>query len=268
MKIYASALSDKGPFREKNEDYFCVEKNAGLLMVADGIGGSLAGEVASRMAIEVVRDFITDEESPSQKKISSSGEHSESAMKLAEGVKLANRVIFDTSENNSSYHGMGTTLTAALIKEDRLSVVHAGDSRSYLFRAGCLQQLTDDHSLVAEQVRLGMITEEEAERSSIKNVITRSVGASPELEVDINEINLADGDILMLCSDGISGVLTNEEIAAHIMAAKKAEDLCQKLVNSATTAGSRDNMTVVAAYIFKDAFSHLFNSLASVVRRK
>jgi len=268
VKIYASALSDKGPYREKNEDYFCLDKEAGLLIVADGIGGSLAGEVASRMAVEVVRDFISGKPLPSpQETEKGTQDHSQAAMLLDEGVKLANRSIFDTSENNASYRGMGTTLTAALIRDDRLSLVHAGDSRAYLIRAGCIQQLTDDHSLVAEQVRLGLISEEEAERSMIKNVITRSVGAAPELETDINEINVADGDILILCSDGISGALTNDEIGALAQSARKAEDLCRKLVSSATAAGSRDNMTVVAAYLFKDAFSHLFNSIASVVRR-
>lgn len=268
MKIYASALSDKGPFREKNEDYFCVEKGDGLLIVADGIGGSLAGEVASRMATEVTRDFICDKERLYTKNIGNTDTYSTRAMLLAEGVKQANSAVFETSQNNSSYSGMGTTLTAALISDDRLSIVHVGDSRAYLIRAGCVQQLTDDHSLVAEQVRLGMISEEEAERSAIKNVITRSIGAGPEVEADINEINLADGDILILCSDGISSVLSNDEIAAHANKAWKAEDLCQKLVSSAIAAGSRDNMTVVAAYLFKDAISHLFNSIASCVRRK
>lgn len=266
MKIYASALSDKGPFREKNEDSFCLEKDSGLFIVADGIGGSLAGEVASMMAVETIRDYILENPSPAEM-TSPDQEYSEKALMLAEAVKLANRVIYETSEKNASYRGMGTTLTAALISNDRLSVVHAGDSRAYLVRASCIQQLTDDHSLVADQVRLGLITEEEAEHSAIKNVITRSLGAGPELETDISEINLADRDILILCSDGISSVLTNDEIAAHAIQSRNAEHLCKNLINSATAAGSRDNMTVVAAFIFKDAISHLFNSIATCVRR-
>ncbi|MDH3975484.1 MAG: Stp1/IreP family PP2C-type Ser/Thr phosphatase [Deltaproteobacteria bacterium] len=267
MKIYASALSDKGPFREKNEDYFCVEKAPALFIVADGIGGSLAGEVASRMAVEVVRDFVAEKEGDFRD-LNSGDEHSVCATTLAEGVKLANSAIFDISQNNASYRGMGTTLTSALIFNERLSVVHVGDSRAYLIRAGCIQQLTDDHSLVAEQIRLGLITEEDAEHSTIKNVITRSIGANPEVEADINEINMADGDIVILCSDGISSALTNDEIAAYGKNAKNAEDLCRTLVNSAIAAGSRDNMTVVAVYIYKDAISHLFNSIASCVRRQ
>ena len=268
MRINTSTLSDKGPFREKNEDYFCAEKESGLFIVADGIGGSLAGEIASRMAVEVVKDYISSHKKPSLKQVNANSKYSQKTELLAEAVKLANKSIFDTSKNNASYHGMGTTLTAAFINDERLSIAHVGDSRAYLFRAGSLQQLTNDHSLVADQVRLGLISEKEANSSTIKHVITRSLGARSELEVDVSEISLADGDRLILCSDGISSVLSDNEISALAINVRKTEDFCEKLITSSTDAGSRDNMTAVVADIFKGTFSHLFNNIAGYMGRK
>lgn len=268
MKIQTSALSDKGSFREKNEDYFCAEKESGLYIVADGIGGSLAGEVASRMAVEVVRDFIANNKQPSSDKGNNTSKYSEKTLLLTEAVKLANKSIFDTSKNNTSYRGMGTTITAAIIDSNRLSIAHAGDSRAYLFRAGSIQQLTNDHSLVADQVRLGLISEKEANSSAIKNVITRSLGARSEVEVDVSEISLADGDRLILCSDGITSVLSDRKIAALATNARKTEYFCEKLITSSSEAGSRDNMTAVVVDIFKSSFSHLFNNIAGYMRRK
>ena len=268
MKVNASFVTDKGPVREKNEDYYCVDEELGLFAVADGIGGHMAGEVASRMAIEVIRDFILNESDyQTYKSKDFCDEYSEESNLAAEAVRRANKAIHETSKNNSSYRGMGTTLTAALIRGDRLNIAHVGDSRAYLVRTSCIEQITNDHSLVAEQVKSGLISEEEAKNSKIKNVITRSLGNFPEVEVDMEEITIADGDIIILCSDGITSVISDEDILACASASSDTATLCKTLVSKATKAGCTDNMTVVALHIHKNVFSYLYHFTNDWFRR-
>ena len=268
MKIIASFVTDKGPVREKNEDYFCVDDSLGLFAVADGIGGHMAGEIASRMAIEVIKDFIANEEKyQGDKSEDYRDDYSRESNLTAEAVRIANRAIYETSQNNSSYRGMGTTLTAALIHGDRLSIAHVGDSRAYLIRTSCIEQITDDHSLVAEQVKMGLISEEEARDSGIKNVITRSLGNFPDVEVDMEEISIADGDTIILCSDGITSVVSDDDILSTASSSNQPETLCKMLVRKAADAGCTDNMTVVALHIYKDSFSYLYHFTTDWFRR-
>jgi len=268
MKTIASFVTDKGPVREKNEDYFCVDEGLGLFAVADGIGGHMAGEVASRMAVEVIKDFIANEDKYQLDATENyRDDYSQEANLAAEAVRRANKAIYETSQNNSSYRGMGTTLTAALIRGDRLSIAHVGDSRAYLIRTSCIEQITDDHSLVAEQVKMGLLSEEEARNSDIKNVITRSLGNSPDVEVDMEEITIADGDTIILCSDGITSVVSDSDILSTASSSSHPETLCKTLVRKATDAGCTDNMTVVALHIYKDSFSYLYHFTTDWFRR-
>lgn len=268
MKIISSAITDKGPVRKINEDFFCADESLGLFAVADGMGGHLAGEVASKMAIEVMKDYITTNDGAERPRIGEyMSEYSKASNMAAESVRLADRVIFDNSKNNPSYSRMGTTLTAALLQNDRFSIVHVGDSRAYLIRAGCIEQITNDHSFVAEQVKIGLLTEEEAKRSDIKNVITRALGINPDVEVDIEELSLVDGDKIVLCTDGITSVVSDKEILSSALSAKGSENLCKKLLAIANERGSTDNMTVVALYLYKDLFSYISKTIFGRFRR-
>ncbi len=268
MKVVASAMTDKGPVREVNEDFCCADEALGLFAVADGMGGHMAGEVASKMAIEVVRDFIAakggDDRQPLGEYLK---EYSRVSNTAADAARLANSVIYDASKSNPSYGRMGTTLTAAVLRDNRFSLVHAGDSRAYLVRAGCIEQLTDDHSVVAEQVKMGLLTEEDAKHSDIKNVITRALGINPHIDVDIEELAIADGDRIVLCTDGITSVVSDGEILSSVLSSRGANALCKSLLTLANERGSRDNMTVVAVYLYRDLFSYLTNNIFSGFRR-
>ncbi len=245
MKYLAGAYSDKGITRSNNEDFFCVHEKTGLLAVADGMGGHASGEVASRMLIEVLSDYINSKEAAS----------SDTAL-LAAAIKMANSTVYGTSQDKVSCNGMGSTLVAALIKENRLSIAHVGDSRIYLIRAGCIEQLTDDHSLISEQLREGLISEEDAKKSSVKNVITRSVGVAQEVEAEFSEMTISDGDTLILCSDGLTSMLSDKEILSASLEGSCPLDLSRRLVDLANEAGGSDNITVVAAYIYNSELSY------------
>lgn len=249
MKILAHGLSDKGLSRTNNEDSFYVNEDLGLLVVADGMGGHSAGEVASRMAVEALSGYI--------RKSCAGGEplfgppdsgRSGASNRLVSGIRFANRVVCEAAKNDPSWKGMGTTIVAALVDGNRVSIAHAGDSRAYLVRSGKISQLTDDHSVVAEQVRLGLLSKEEAEVSEKRNLITRALGSDEALEVDVTEIDLMDGDRLLLCSDGLSTMVADDEVLMIIASDNAPESACARLVEVANNNGGRDNITAVAAY--------------------
>lgn len=256
MKYLAGGHSDKGITRLKNEDFFYVDEKSGFVAVADGMGGHASGELASKMTIEVLSDYINSGEASSSDTVT-----------LAAAIKMANSTVYGTSQDNVSHRGMGSTLVAALIKEDRLSIAHVGDSRIYLIRAGCIEQLTDDHSLISEQLREGLISEEDAKSSTIKNVITRSVGVAQEVEADFSEMAIADGDILILCSDGLTSMLEDNEILSVALEHKCPSRLSKRLVALANEAGGSDNITVVAVYIYKSGLSYYTRQIKKLFGR-
>ncbi len=267
MKIVAKAITDKGPFREKNEDYFCLNENLGLYIVADGMGGHMAGEVASRMTVEVMKDFIESKDTDSRESLGEDIEDYSKETNLAvEAVRQANRAVHETALNNLTYKGMGTTVTSALIKDNKLSIAHVGDSRAYLVRAGCIEQITNDHSLVWEQLKAGLITEEEAKHSKLSNIVTRSIGVDKDVNIDVEEISLAHGDRLILCTDGITSVLSDDDILSSTLSSNVPDLLCKKLIDQAMERGCRDNMTVLSAYIYNSMLSHLFSTLSNCFR--
>lgn len=248
MKIEcrAAGLTDRGMVREGNEDSILLADDLGLYAVADGMGGHNAGEVASRMAMDVIRDYIT--------RTSRGGEvllgghdhaYSDAANRLASGIKLANRVIFESASNSASWRSMGTTIVAALIDGEQVSIAHAGDSRAYLVRGNEIRPLTNDHSLVAEQVRQGLLSKEEAEKSTRKNVITRALGAAADIEIDLCDLAVEDGDRMLLCSDGLSNMIADQGIAAIVRGFREPEEICTKLVEEANRCGGRDNISAV-----------------------
>ena len=249
MKIVAHGLSDKGLSRNRNEDSFFADKDLELFVVADGMGGHSAGDVASRIAVEALSGYIRKSRTGIEPLIGSSDSgRSAASNRLVSGIRLANQVVCEAAKNNASWQGMGTTIVAALVDGDRASIAHAGDSRAYLVRSGTISQLTDDHSVVAERVRKGLMSKEEAEGSGIRNLVTRALGHDEALEVDVTEIDIMDGDRLLLCSDGLTTMVA-DDVALMILASDHApESACRRLVDEANNNGGMDNITVVAAF--------------------
>ena len=222
-------LSDTGRQRRANEDAFFAR--APLFVVADGMGGAQAGEVASATAIEILSQGLGDGESTEQR--------------LSATVQEANAQIYALSVADDERAGMGTTVTAAYIGENDITLVHVGDSRCYRWRDGTLERLTDDHSLVEEMVRQGQLTEEQALDHPQRSIITRALGPEAVVEPDSQTVNARDGDVLLLCSDGLSTMISDDQIAAVLAGEEKLTDAARGLVRAANDAGGRDNITVV-----------------------
>ena len=220
--------SDLGRQRRGNEDSFFVRSP--LFVVADGMGGAQAGEVASRMAVEAFDPGLPDGPTPQV---------------LATLIEEANRRIHRTSVEDEGRQGMGTTVTAAYVGEADVTIAHVGDSRAYLLRRGELTRLTQDHSLVGELVARGKLTEEQAETHPQRNVITRSVGPEPEVQVDTETYPAQAGDVFLVCSDGLTTMVPERLLASVLTDAPSLSDAGRRLISAANEAGGRDNITVV-----------------------
>jgi protein phosphatase len=227
--VEKAARSDVGRQRQGNEDSF-LERSP-LFAVADGMGGARAGEVASRIAVEQF-DVDDDAENPPEEQ-------------LAEVARGANRKIHKMAQEDSAYAGMGTTFTAALVTGKEIAIGHVGDSRLYRFRDGDLERLTHDHSLVEEFVRQGKLTPEEAEVHPQRSIITRALGPEPEVEVDTYTHSGRDGDVYLLNSDGLTGMINEEQVAEILRDRESLEDAAEKLIAAANENGGKDNITVV-----------------------
>jgi PPM family protein phosphatase len=225
-----AALTDAGRKRRRNEDSFVAEPP--LFAVADGMGGAQAGEVASRLAVAAFREFHeADELDPEQR--------------LEAIIQEANRRIFERAQADSHASGMGTTITASLVGEEQLSIGHVGDSRAYRIRGGVLEQLTEDHSLVADLVRSGRLSPEEADMHPQRSVITRALGTDPEVDVDTFTVGVETDDVFLLCSDGLTTMVEDDRILAVVRNAKSLEHAARSLVKEANRRGGEDNVTVV-----------------------
>lgn len=233
MRIEVGVATDIGKVREGNEDAYLVEPP--LYAIADGMGGHLGGEVASRLALETVEDLFQRGKGT-----------------LADQIREANRAVFRRSNDDRKVAGMGTTLTAALLDGDEIRLAHVGDSRAYLVRGGTVRRLTEDHTLVNRMIKAGEITPDEAEVHPHRNVLTRSVGTYADVEVEEHDIGLLDGDRLLLCSDGLTDMVTEDQIAAILEATPSPQDAVDRLVRAANRAGGVDNITVVVLDVHDD----------------
>jgi protein phosphatase len=251
VQIVSGGVTDVGRVRTNNEDCFRIVTPLHLFVLSDGMGGEAHGEVASALAVETVVQHCVDGENNTA--VTLYGEQqpgwSDKTQRLSSAVHLANKKIFESAHEHPEQEGMGATLTAAWIDGSRLSIAHVGDSRAYLLRGGSLQQLTCDHSLVAEQVRQGILTPSEAEQSEMQSVLLRALGSQPEIQIDAEEHVLTARDILLLCSDGLTRMLIEPEIAATLQAEPIAMRAAQKLVELANDRGGADNITVVVVRI-------------------
>jgi serine/threonine protein phosphatase PrpC len=262
LKLLIGAKTDLGMVRQNNEDNLLVTESEGLLLVADGMGGHASGEVASKIAVDVIKEYFDGTKAGRQLQVGEyEDEFSEATNRIGSAIRLANQAIYEAAQGSPALHGMGTTVAAVLMSGESLSVAHVGDSRVYLIRAGSMQQLTDDHSLVAEQVKRDLISKEEAKESEMKNILTRALGVVAEVEVDLDEMTLSPGDILVLCSDGLSNMVPDEDILSVVTTTKDPVVACENLVNMANANGGKDNVTVIVARTEdKEAwFQRLFN---------
>lgn len=228
-----AAHSEIGRVRDHNEDAVLAEPP--LFVVADGLGGHEAGEVASALAVETLRDHAPRRPDPKA---------------LARAVRAANREVIRAAREGIGKQGMGTTLTAAIVEGTRIAIAHVGDSRAYLLRDGTIRQLTEDHSMVADMVRRGTITEEESRYHPNRSVITRALGTDPNMVADTYEVEAEPGDILLLASDGLTGMVEDPDIAAIV--ARTEDDLTQaarSLADAANAAGGHDNISAVLVRI-------------------
>lgn len=255
VRVVCGGASDIGRLRSNNEDCYRVVEPMHLFVVSDGMGGEAHGEVASALAVETVVTHCTEGESNPATTLYGDPQPGlgEKTRRLASAVHLANRRIFESAGQHPEQRGMGATITTAWIDGGKLSIAHVGDSRAYLLRSGTLQQLTNDHSLVAEQVRRGILTAAEADQSEMQSVLLRALGTHEQVEVEAGENALFPGDILLLCSDGLTRMVTEPEIAGTLQVETNAQKAADKLIELANDNGGADNVTVVVVRLQKDS---------------
>lgn len=243
MKV--ACLTDIGRARDINEDScFCRQFANGwdLVIIADGMGGHNAGEVASKIAVQTIVDCVG-------KRMSSEIDKVEMEQILRNAIEQANVNIYDESLKDVNCSGMGTTVTMAVISQNCIIIGHVGDSRAYIYRSGTLSQITDDHSLVAELVKNGTITEDEAQHHPQKNVITRALGAKDKVDIDVIKLDMESPGILLICSDGLSNMLSDDEITGIISGNCDVSKTARNLIDAANCAGGLDNITVAVAEV-------------------
>jgi len=241
------ARSDTGQVRKNNEDSFAMSSALNLFIVSDGMGGLASGEVASRLAVDTVLKHCGESDVNSAYALVGQPIEgvSEASNRLVSAVRLANQVIQRAARENAAHHGMGATIAAVRCEGERMSVAHAGDSRVYRLRDGRLEQLTQDHSLVAEQVRQGGMTEREASDSNLQNVLVRALGIDADVDPDVSEELVMGGDTILLCTDGLTREVSDDQIATVLSETKDAQQAADKLVDLANLAGGRDNITAI-----------------------
>lgn len=251
MNFRAYGLTDIGRKRKHNEDAFVIDLSEGLFVVADGMGGHAAGEVAARIAVDTIEEFITD---TSQKMESTwpfqyNHQWRFNSNRLAVAVEKANERVISAVAKQPSLKGMGTTLVGGILNGSGMSLAHVGDSRAYRRRGGELRRLTDDHSWVHEQIVTGILTEEEAKSHPLKNVVTRALGGGPTVLPELQELDLQPGDQYLFCSDGLTTMLSDEEIAQVLGSHGDPEATCRDLIERANEKGGLDNITTIVVEV-------------------
>ena len=254
-KIQFAEITDTGKVREHNEDAIGSNAEIGLMVLADGMGGYNAGEVASGIAVQTISELATEgamrEERNEQDPTTGMMRQT---IVLRDAVARANKIIFQTAQSQTHCEGMGTTLVAAIFYDDKVSIAHVGDSRAYRLRGDKFEQLTLDHSLLQELVDRGFYSEEEAQRSTNRNYVTRALGVEPAVEVEVQEYDVLPDDIYLLCSDGLPDMVEDEDIHLTISTFNASLDVVgQQLVQLTNDHGGRDNVSVMLAQIM-DSF--------------
>jgi PPM family protein phosphatase len=249
LKVEAAARTDVGLVRHDNQDSFGINTELSLYLVCDGMGGAAGGQIASDLAVKTFLAIARQEIEAAQNQTNS---HSPEITRLAlrRAVAAANRAVNARAEWDIGYRGMGSTLVGARLTGDRLTVINVGDSRAYLVRDGHAVQLTEDHSFVAEQVRLGMMDAAEAATSPMQSVITRAIGVEADVHPDLYETTLQPGDTLLLTSDGLTRHLSTLELGEVLSSTHNAEEACTHLIELANQRGGSDNITCIVVRVW------------------
>jgi serine/threonine protein phosphatase PrpC len=248
LKLRYSVASDPGRVRKNNEDAFLADPAVGIFAVADGMGGHAAGEIASRVALNTLQEALVKgsqskeaEFSPNQTAVLSPP-----SSLLVSGIRSANLAVFQSSTEKEEYRGMGTTLVAVYFGDSNPAVAHVGDSRLYRIRSRKIEQFTEDHSVVWEKYREGLLPKEALSASPLKNIVTRALGMNPTVDVDVQELEVQKGDQLLLCSDGLSDLVRDDELLQTVEEVSGELDQgCRRLVQMANQRGGKDNITVL-----------------------
>jgi protein phosphatase len=250
LRVKACGLSDVGLTRVHNEDYFEIDPEHRLYIVADGMGGHSHGEVAAQLAVNAIRDFVhktADQDTTWPFGMDNRLERHTNLLKMA--IRIAHDSVLRAISKDGSLYGMGTTVVGLLLAGNVAAVAHVGDSRAYRLRNGRLDQLTQDHTWVNEQVVAGFLSKEQARSHPLKNVVTRALGGESDVLVDVREIEVRAGDIYLLCSDGLTGMLSDADIRDRLSLNGSLHEICRKLVNDSNARGGIDNVTVVVLAI-------------------
>ncbi len=247
-------ISDVGQVRAHNEDYVSWEEDAGLVVLADGMGGAKAGEVASELAVKTMMNDVTPRLNDVKTELTEVDEegYTEASKIIGAALNTANKTVFQVAKSQPQYSGMGTTVVGVIFYDNAMSIAYVGDSRLYRLRKGNLAQITDDHTMVNELVRRGFYTLEQARTAVNKNVLTRAVGVGDEVEIDVLEEATTVGDIYLFCSDGLSDMVDDKQIAEILGdGSGDIDELNAALVAAANENGGKDNVSVILAKVVK-----------------
>ena len=250
-KIDFVEITDTGRVRDHNEDAIGSDPDIGLMVLADGMGGYNAGEVASGIAVQIVSELATEgADRENRDEIDAHSGLMRQSIVLRDAVYRANKIIFQTAQSQTHCEGMGTTIVACMFYDNKVSIAHVGDSRAYRLRGGSFEQLTMDHSLLQELVDRGFYSAEEAQRSTNRNYVTRALGVEPTVEVEVHEYEVLPDDVYLLCSDGLPDMVEDEDIHLTISTFNASLDVVGKqLIELANDHGGRDNVSVQLAQI-------------------
>jgi protein phosphatase len=252
LRVTSAAASHPGLRRPENEDAHCVRPDLGLYLVADGMGGHVAGEVASRTVAVAIEQFIAETAAADAGSVwpfPYDTQLSRDANRLTMAIRVANQHVQRAIDQNETLRGMATTVAALLMGPEDGVVAHVGDSRVYRWREGHLEQLTQDHSWVSEQIRAGVLTETAARHHPWRNVVTRALTGGSDPVIDVHAVGSRPGDRLLACSDGLSCVVASEHLARLVGTSASPEDACRALIEAANLAGGPDNITVAVLYL-------------------
>ncbi len=269
-KIDFAERSDTGRVRDHNEDAIGSDGDIGLMVLADGMGGYNAGEVASGIAVQIITELAT--EAAAREDRADIDVHSglmRQSIILRDAVYRANKIIFQTAQSQTHCEGLGTTLVACMFFDNKVSIAHVGDSRAYRLRGGQFEQVTLDHSLLQELVDRGFYSAEEAQHSTNRNYVTRALGVEPTVEVEVHEHEVLPDDLYLLCSDGLPDMVEDEDIHLTISTFNASLDVVsQQLVELANNQGGRDNISVMLAQVIESfaAKQNLFRKIAAWFR--
>jgi len=265
LAVEVAGKTDVGCVRANNEDNFGYDARYGIFVVCDGMGGQAAGEVASKMAVdEMLNYFRQNAEQATVPNGNSAAQPIRNSTALAEAIHRANHAIHQAARHENARSGMGTTIVAVLLHGNALTIANVGDSRIYLVRHGEIQQLTQDHSLVMEQVRLGYLTREQAETSELQNVILRALGSEEQVQPDVEDMPAINHDILLMTSDGLTRHVKDQEILRIVNEAASLDEACATLVQTAKDRGGEDNITCMLLKIVERPwYRHILNKLFS-----